>query len=850
MPAVESCLYVVIHLPHLLIAHNLSVETHAFWQHAVAVYDPQDALGHLAYPQVQHKNSSTGPASLRLTPFRHFRSITNYSCSVCRINHPGHTLLGLGQAKRLVPTYLLNFCGVCKEHERRRPMYCGICLRDSPGYEVESFTGIACMDNEDEETFPNVDATCRSCRKEWLFAKVKYSPLDREAVGLDPKRLEFCPSDYEARAAVEAYVNLAEGTIPELLTIAQERLWLKKHTKLGDMLQQAVASRRYEGREQYGRGGGGGYAIGTLSAMESYEDEELEMMSDLEDELDDDIEILHMTESDGVRDLALGDWARTRILGGLWLSPADQWYHLVPCGPDRIPLHPPRAEHPAPWTIEEAELDSSDPSAEPVVHPTRSLLEITGVVPPTFSLCEQAFSAHRKAMRDILLPAMKNIVRRLVIECGADRLDPALKANRMSVEEVLTQLRDEAVWFDGVDWLERRRNVERERALERERKSRRLSSDGSSTSSSSKSDASESAASPTTLQTTPSPPPVKDKDEHVSSVEARPVYKPVTIAVSPVLDPPRPLRHIPFIPSGEAILDMPNSTMESFKMVRAYLPLSASFSHGLIGFFLQVWREACAPLYHCRCTICERANTKVNEANGNAHPLTSGTTVVSPTVESHPPPRHNPGIRIRDDPPHRTTHTARGETPDVDLVITPSLHEDDDSPVVEIKLDGPEDFQHYQPSDEDKHFVHDLGDYEYDDEEEDDDDDAYLSDELYSLQDKQRRERSLSPEVDDVDRPGDKGRKRSVDELDERKEREVTPPKRARHEHRQHEDDTRHRYAEEPRNAKRSSEELDGEEGVRLVPIHQKRAKTSSSTASPPASITTAGGDASSEHSE
>ena len=55
----------------------------------------------------------------------------------------------------------------------------------------------------------------------------------------------------------------------------------------------------------------------------------------------------------------------------------------------------------------------------------------------------------------------------------------------------------------------------------------------------------------------------------------------------------------------------------------------------MIVFSVQVWREACAPLYHCRCAICERAMAKasvvtvvdsgvtvaVQSTVGNGHPL-------------------------------------------------------------------------------------------------------------------------------------------------------------------------------------------------------------------------------------
>jgi hypothetical protein len=168
-------------------------------------------------------------------------------------------------------------------------------------------------------------------------------------------------------------------------------------------------------------------------------------------------------DSGGVKDLALNDWARNRLLDGYWTSPADQWYGYTVRGlPTAV-----TAIHPTPWnrdaTYEGAMEDSQ--GGEILDHPRPSTVEAE--VPPSYHLCEQAFIAFQKQMRLILLPAMNNIVRRLVIECGADRVDPAMRAIKMDMEEVARELRDEASWYNGIDWLERRANGERERKPDR-----------------------------------------------------------------------------------------------------------------------------------------------------------------------------------------------------------------------------------------------------------------------------------------------------------------------------------------------------------------------------------------------
>ncbi|KAL0955531.1 hypothetical protein HGRIS_001769 [Hohenbuehelia grisea] len=532
-----------------------ALETHLFWQQAVALIDPLDALGHFAIVRPQTNNSSSQPV-LRLTPYRHFRNISISSCIICRINSTMSNQ-GLGAAKRTIPTSPLGLISVCREHNHHRITYCGLCLREAPPIDpIEGRVPVACLENEDEETWPGIDATCRSCRAEWLWRRVSSNPRDREAIGGH----RFYSSDWETRQTVEGFIDMAEGTISDVVQVAQEKLWFRKNTKLPELMSQALAANRYTGREN------------TFDASE----EELSL-SEMEEEDEDDPDIMQMTEdSGGIRELAIGDWARSRILDGHWLAPADQYYgHTVPNRPTFV-----RAVHPCPWALDADE--QTDPSDE---HPRPAIAQ--GEVPPSFQLCERAHLAYQKQLRVILLPVMRNIVRKLVIECSVDGFDPALKASRMSMEDVLAELRDEAVWFDGIDWLEKRRNAQRDQRESRLRHAREEGSDDSACSTASSksgdSDTTSPVLSTTTLQTTPSPPPNEDKVVE----EAELVSRPVTIAVDPVLDPPRLLRPIPHIPV--TISHLPQYSLDSFKTV---------------------WRNACEPLYHCRCSICERAQTK------------------------------------------------------------------------------------------------------------------------------------------------------------------------------------------------------------------------------------------------
>ncbi|KAJ7025090.1 hypothetical protein C8F04DRAFT_142495, partial [Mycena alexandri] len=91
----------------------------------------------------------------------------------------------------------------------------------------------------------------------------------------------------------------------------------------------------------------------------------------------------------------------------------------------------------------------------------------------TYQLAEAAHHAHMRQMRTHL-PAFRNVVRRIIIECALDAaeaaaalqrggeraslgvrrpLDPAMRAARMSLAEVVKHVREEGIWFD--DGLER-----------------------------------------------------------------------------------------------------------------------------------------------------------------------------------------------------------------------------------------------------------------------------------------------------------------------------------------------------------------------------------------------------------
>ncbi|KAJ7604292.1 hypothetical protein DFH06DRAFT_1487707 [Mycena polygramma] len=395
------------------------------------------------------------------------------------------------------------------------------------------------------------------------------------------------------------------------------------------------------------------------------------------DEFDDDLDLdLEMEEEEGgavalemnVKEMALGDWARGRILDGAWAAPADVYFGNRVNGLGRVflflaqtetqadaladPEMSVRAVHPVSWAVSQPPSPPHSSSAS--ASASLPAPAVTGAMdvevetrhpappiplPPTYRLTESAHTAHCRQLRVVLLPAFRNVVRRIIVECALDAaeadaaadenipdtrprrpLDPAIRAARMSLAEVVAQLREaEQVWFDGIDWSETRKNAreqEDERALrDREREGTRRSegSDDSSAGTPHTSDTSP-VLSTSTLGTTPSPPPLDERSRKEKDAQRRELARQPTIAVTPVLNPPRLLRPIPYVP--ETLDHLPQYSIEALKAV---------------------WREACAPLYHCRCSICERAMAAQQAAQGGSPTKATTTTSAARAATPAPP---------------------------------------------------------------------------------------------------------------------------------------------------------------------------------------------------------------------
>ncbi|KAJ7752970.1 hypothetical protein B0H16DRAFT_1459686 [Mycena metata] len=806
------------------------------------------------------------------------------------------------------------------EAEGLRAIGAGAGLGPMLGLGAEPSGGIT--RNDDEAVFPGVHVTCRSCRAEWLWrfailsAEVTSDPgavgrgvpvgvgtlrdtvEDTEngkeevmrslgASGALPGVFE--PQDRAVKGAVSAWVELGEGTVARVLQVAGERGWLRRHTRWGELMGQAVAAKRWSGEAPAAAGAGaergrvagaGGddrpdytghaevvfvtredrerereqrrararsaspdsvdrrrgrndtaafannaanaaaYASAGYTANTEYEeyDDEYEDYDDDDDSLDDfdeeDEEELASALELNVKEMALGDWARAKILDGAWLAPADVYYN------NRVPDHPDidvPAVHPVAWAI-------SRPSSPPPSHSTSSSAMDTtdtllvaaptadqrhpgphGPSPPTYQLAEAAHHAHMRQMRTLLLPAFRNVVRRIVVECALDAaeaaagvgvrkpLDPAMRAARMTLAEVVAQVREEeGIWFDGMDWSAKRRNArEQEEAEARERErhghghgERRHRTEGSDDSSAGTPRTSDTSPvlSTSTLGTTPSPPPLgeprKDKADEEDrrqrvAAAAMAVERQPTIAVMPVLESPRLLRPIPYIP--ETIAHLPQYSLEALRMV---------------------WREACAPLYHCRCSVCERAMAAAQAAQGGNPAKAAPTTPGPPAKDKDDTHTHTHAVHKEHggkDGPWVMHIPAEDETDGRGADSVVSLVEEDDGLTAQERYwkqmdeqEGPGAYEREMEliadmaagkwgayGEERNATTSDEGEYE----DEDGLEGGGLGPAWAAIEDV------------DVEMPygaKDKGRKRSVDELEEGGDRDGdrarggTPPKRAR----------------------------------------------------------------------
>ncbi|KAJ6517111.1 hypothetical protein DFH09DRAFT_1373701 [Mycena vulgaris] len=300
----------------------------------------------------------------------------------------------------------------------------------------------------------------------------------------------FRPEDNVVKGAVSAFVELGEGSVPHVLVIAGERGWLKAQTRWTDMLRLAMAAKRWGAGEATTRGGhdysqtvlatrGKERSLradrdrqrsrarsASLESIDPYrpltkEEEDQRYANNAVnaaargyDEEDEEVTVaLEMT----VKEMALGGIGRG---GGFrtgrgWRPPisimgAKKRRNGSTGGASCVVVDLTAVVAPS----LRPGLFSCSPHQHRGFCTTRTPRHPGPPTPPlpTYVLAEAAHHAYMKTMRLILLPALNNVVRRIVIDCALDAadpdadvpgglsaarkpLDPAMRAARMSLAD-------------------------------------------------------------------------------------------------------------------------------------------------------------------------------------------------------------------------------------------------------------------------------------------------------------------------------------------------------------------------------------------------------------------------------
>jgi hypothetical protein len=465
------------------------------------------------------KNKATSKSDSGYLDYEHYRVIRMHTCIPCRMMNP-QALMGYGAIKHRCCTIETGIIGLCQWHEPDR--VCGQCLSaEDPRREYSEFY---ISHNDDLVTFPGIEATCYGCRRDAIYARAMHDSMLQSV--LKDMAVDRNLVDWEIRQTYDSFVEFGSVTVSAVINIVWEKTWLRRYTKLIEYLDQAVASVRYENREE-------GY--------------------DTEDEISEDEDVMCIQEDAGVRDIAIAEYCRTRILEGNWTSPYDAYNYFV----KRWILPNVPAKHPLPYLLKSGETR----------HPYDNLQSFP---PPTQYLAERLSVAFTTEMRKVLRPALNNLVRKVSLECLRDRIDPSVKVGKLTVEEVIDGLRDEGIWWDDYDWSVRWRQevkmVPRHSGDEEESNS---SSDGSIAS-----HQTSPVLSTSTLQTTPSPPPTEGETAEKKR------KAPLNVKASSLLKEPTLLRYIPKVP--ESLDAMSHYSKETVKLASVSVHLSRSIQFILL----------------------------------------------------------------------------------------------------------------------------------------------------------------------------------------------------------------------------------------------------------------------------
>ncbi|KAJ1305993.1 hypothetical protein OPQ81_010708 [Rhizoctonia solani] len=468
-------------------------DEHPTWRSLCTMFDPYLIL---ARPRL-HLNPAQVPSQPPLNADT-FRRIIRATCLVCAVSYPNGHLYRQRMSKiPQPPTYPTPsaFWGIIPACAVHRPLsFCGRCLRSEPATLRLQINGphlalaplavnerdtelVRCLDLR-TSSGAGIRAVCGACRGERIRAELirgrganmapwmgsgfwdwDYDGADVWSVpwdgGLSRRDADRLLSSEEVAGVVNQYIEYGDWTVREAIEEMEERVWMRWWTKANEM----------EGLVR---------ATAKLQRMEERAAEPL----DTDDESDEDDDLLSLSDEFGLRDMIFQDWARNRILEGIWISPhmdITQYHTSASSNPELrhmpsrwAPRHPFGRVQRTPPTLPR-EFRCTTPISPTFTSPPP---------PPPNRISYNLARAWEATMRSIIGPAIANIVSRIVKECkvaeevlqaGIDdqarrdslraqcvlahgESDPCKAVSRFNADRLMEVLRGPEPWVEGGGW--------------------------------------------------------------------------------------------------------------------------------------------------------------------------------------------------------------------------------------------------------------------------------------------------------------------------------------------------------------------------------------------------------------
>ncbi|KAG8756462.1 hypothetical protein FRC11_005297 [Ceratobasidium sp. 423] len=500
-----------LHLARVLATlRRVSPDEHPTWRTLCMMFDPHMVL---ARPR-PHLNPAQVPSQPPLNADT-FRRIIRATCLVCAVSCPDVYSYRRRMARvPQTPTYptpsaIWGIIPACAVH---RPLaFCARCLRSelatiglygNPHLALAPLAAnerdpelVRCLDLR-TSSGAGIRAVCGACRSErirtelirgrganmapWMgsgFWDWDYDGADVWSVpwdgGLSRRDAEKLLHSEEVAGVFTQYVEYGDWTVREAIEEMEERVWMRWWTKASEM----------EGLVR---------ATARLQRMEERAAEPL----DTDDESDEEDDLLSLSDEFGLRDMIFQDWARNRILEGIWLSPhmdINQYYATASSNPEfrhmpprwaprhpfgRVQRTPPTLPREFRWTISVAARDARDPQDQRRTYARVPANFYLSNPPPPSRIAYNLARAWETTMRSIIGPAITNVVSRIVKECkvaeevvqaGIDdqsrrdslraqcvlaqgEADPCKAVSRINADRLVDILRGPEPWVEGGGW--------------------------------------------------------------------------------------------------------------------------------------------------------------------------------------------------------------------------------------------------------------------------------------------------------------------------------------------------------------------------------------------------------------